>query len=313
MSAWKLHLYLRPLFCLVKIPALTSLFLIIGFFAIAQPEEYLLYQDENIPLNKGCSLIEKTDSTKEGRPSRIRNIQTPRMAYWKSIKSNTKKLALLVIPGGGYSYVSYENEGRKIAERFQNEGFDVDVLKYRLPNALCQNNPAWVPLTDAMTALELIQNRGYEKVGVIGFSAGGHLAASLATLYDKNPFKAAITPPSYCCLLYPVISFKAFHHTGSRKHLLGKDTSEAMLQQFSLESQINTKTPPVLLIHSADDQTVDYQNSEIFFSNLLKKKIHAEIHLFPFGGHGYGLGKTERPEAPEWIELATDFFDRFYR
>jgi acetyl esterase/lipase len=297
----------------VKIRSLTFLFILVSFVSIAQPEEYPLYPDGNIPLNKVCSLFEKTDSTKEGRPSKIRSIQNPRMAYWKSFKPNPKKLALLVIPGGGYSFVSYENEGRKVAERFQNEGYDVYVLKYRLPNPMCQNNSAWVPLTDAMTALELIQNRGYEKVGVIGFSAGGHLAASLATLYDKNPFRAAVKPPSYCCLLYPVISFKEFHHTGSRKNLLGKDTSEAMLQQFSLENQINTKTPPTLLIHSADDQTVDYQNSEIFFSKLLKKKIHAEIHLFPFGGHGYGLGKTERPEAPEWLELATDFFDRFYK
>ena len=277
----------------------------------SQPEEYLLYPDGIFPLSKPCSVKEKTDSTNEGRPGRIRNIQIPGMVYWKSFKPNPKKLALLVIPGGGYSFVSFENEGRKIAERFQNEGYDVYVLKYRLPNAQCQTNMAWVPLTDAMTALELVQNRGYEKVGVIGFSAGGHLAASLSTLFDKNPYKTAVKPPSYCCLLYPVISFSRFPHLGSYKNLLGKDTTAEFVEQFSIEKQISTKTPPTLLIHSADDQSVDYQNSEIYFQSLLKKKVHAEIHLFPFGGHGYGLGKSERSEAPNWVELATDFFERF--
>jgi acetyl esterase/lipase len=277
----------------------------------SQPEDFLLYPDGNIPLNKNCSSIPKIDSTKEGRPSRLKNIQIPKMTYWKTFKPRPKKTALLVIPGGSYAFVSYENEGRKVAERFQNEGFDVFVLKYRLPNPDCQKSAPWVPLTDAMTALELIQKLGYEKVGVTGFSAGGHLASNLATLFNNNPFKTAVKPPNFACLVYPVISFKESVHVDSKRNLLGKDTSQSMVDLFSSELQISKDTPPTLLIHSADDQSVSYQNSEIFFENLLKKKVHSEIHLFPFGGHGFGLGRVERAEAPEWVHLALDFFERF--
>jgi len=288
-----------------------GIFLILNSNLIAQTEEIYLYPDGTIPLNKKCAEVEKNDSTKEGRVGRIKNIQVPRMTFWRSLKPTKKRTALLVIPGGAYLFVSFENEGRKVAERFNNEGFDVFVLKYRLPNAKCQENQAWVPLTDAMTALDLIQQRGYEKVGVVGFSAGGHLAASLSVLYDKNPFYKAVKPPAYSCLMYPVISFKNFVHIGSRNHLLGRDTTEKMIQQFSLENQITSQTPPTLLIHSADDQAVLYQNSELYFQSLLKNKVHAEIHIFPFGGHGFGLGRSEREKAPEWVPLAIDFFNRF--
>jgi acetyl esterase/lipase len=279
--------------------------------AMAQPEVIALYPDGKIPLSKACNTKEVIDTTKEGRVGRIKNVTRPEIFFWKSQKPGARRTALLLLPGGGYSFVSYDNEGRRMAERLQSEGFDIFVLKYRLPNSECQTEKTWAPLTDAMAALDYVKKRGYDNVGLMGFSAGGHLGASLITLFDKNPHYPAVSPPDFACLVYPVINLKEYKHTGSRKNLLGADTTEAMMKQFSLEQQVSQATPPTLLIHSIDDQSVPYQNSELFFQSLLKHKVHAEIHLFPFGGHGFGLGKSVRPEAPEWIPLAVDFFERF--
>lgn len=280
------------------------------YSGMAQPEVFSIYPSGKSLLSKSCLAQEKIDTAEEGRPRYIHQVTEPSLAFYKTFKPNPKKTALMVLPGGGYGIISIENEGRKIAERFQSEGFDVYVLKYRTPSADCQTEKQWAPLTDAMVALDLIRKRGHEKVGVIGFSAGGHLGAQLATLFESNPHVPANLPPDFCCLVYPVISMKENPHEGSKRNLL-PDSSKKWVDQFSCEKQIQAKTPPVLLIHSIDDEVVSYQHSELFFSALLRKKIHAEIHLFPFGGHAFGLGKSYKPNAPEWIHLAVDFFNQF--
>jgi acetyl esterase/lipase len=294
----------------VKFLFLFSLLIQLTINSLAQHDEINLYPNGKIILNSPCGAKEKIDTTDEGRPRYIHKVTEPKLWFYKTFKPNPKKVALLVLPGGGFGMVSIENEGRKVAERFQSEGFDIYVLKYRTPSSECQTEKQWAPLSDAMTALELIRKQGYEKIGVVGFSAGGHLGAQLATLFDSNPHVPAISPPDFCCLVYPVISMKESPHEGSRRNLL-PDTSKKWVELFSCEKQINAKTPPVLLIHSIDDEVVSYQHSELFFSSLLKKKVHAEIHLFPFGGHAFGIGKSYKPESPEWINLAVDFFNQF--
>ena len=291
-----------------------SILLFIGLLSIAQaqPEVVGVYPGGKVLLAKACALKEKVDTATSGRPLFFSKVTLPEMHYYKTYKPNPRRTAILVIAGGSYQFVSIDNEGRKVAERLQSEGYDVYVLKYRPPLADCQTEPSWVPLTDAMAAIDVIRKRGHERVGVMGFSAGGHLAASLSTLYNQNPHFQAIAPPDFCCLVYPVISMEENQHKATLKNLLQADsTSKAKLALFSLNQQVNPKTPPTLLIHSVDDEVVPYQQSELYFESLLKNKVHAEIHLFPLGGHGYGLGKTERPEAPEWINLAIDFFERF--
>lgn len=279
---------------------------------MAQPEIIPLFK-ETVPLNIACNQSESADSTKEGRPSHYRKVQSPRLCIWKSMKPGKKNKAVLVIPGGGYQFVSFENEGRRIAERFQNEGYDVFVLIYRLPSAICQKEPMWAPLTDAMEALKQVQEQGYETVAVLGFSAGGHLAATLCTLFDKNPYHSPVKPPDLACLVYPVISMEEWTHKGSRKNLLGKDTTKSNLELFSPHLQVSAKTPPILLVHSIDDQSVPYQNSELLFKAMLEKKVHASLYLYPTGGHGYGIGRITRPEAPDWIPSCLDFFEQYAR
>lgn len=277
---------------------------------MAQPDTINIYPKDKIPLAKSCSLKEKIDTTDEGRPRYIHNVTEPQIYYFKTFKANPNNTALLILPGGGYGIISIENEGRKVAERFNSEGFDVYVLKYRTPNPACQVERQWAPLTDAMTALELIRKLGHETVGVIGFSAGGHLGATLGTLFDKNPHHPPIKPPDFSCLVYPVISMSEFPHVGSRSKLFA-DTSRQWVDLFSAEKNITATSPPTLLIHATDDEAVPYQHSELFFGAMVKKKVHAEIHLFPYGGHAFGIGKSYKPESPEWIQLAIDFIQQF--
>ncbi len=288
------------------------LFLISAFSsALAQTEILPIYPDGKIPLNKNCGVAEKVDTTTGGHPNHIRNVRKPEIWYWKSMKPHKKRVAVLIIPGGGYEFLSVENEGRKVAEKVLNEGYDAFVLKHRLPDETCMESPAWVPLTDAMAGLQKIRSYGYEKIGVIGFSAGGHVAGSLITLFDKNPHFPAVTPPDFACLVYPVISFSESVDMDSRKRLIGSDTTNPLVKQFSLENQVSPKTPPAILVHSVDDQAVSYINSELFFQAALKQKVHAEIHLYPSGGHGFGIGKVDHHETPDWMPLTMFFFDRY--
>ena len=291
---------------------LTLLAILVGgnLFCYAQPEILPLYPDGKIPLSKPCNLVEIFDTTTDGRPNFYKNITSPSLYYWKTYKPNPNRNAVLVIPGGSYSFVSMENEGRKVAERLASEGFEVFVLKYRLPISTCMEHKEWVPLTDAMQALNRIRKLGFLNVGVIGFSAGGHLAGSLALLSKQNPYSVPIDPPKYVCLLYPVISFINFPSLSSKKNLLGENPTDSLVKQFSLEKQVLSKGSPILIIHSIDDETISYLHSELLFGELIKQKSHSEIHLFPLGGHGYGIGSVEQKDAPNWLPLFQDFANR---
>lgn len=275
----------------------------------AQSLRMPLYPDKKIPLSVPCSLSLKTDTSKDGKPARLKHVIEPELVFFPATASDSIKKAIMLIPGGGYGFVSFLNEGKNMAESFTSQGYDVYVLIYRLPLQACQENFSWVPLTDAMKGLKIIRQNNYRKIGVIGFSAGGHLAASLCNLSSKNPFSNPIAPPDFAALIYPVISFSEHVHVGSRNALLGADTASIQaVKLFSLENSVSEKTPPTFLIHSIDDKSVPMQNSQLYFNALMKHKVLCEQHLFPFGGHGFGVGKKARKNAPDWIPLALDFF-----
>ena len=210
--------------------------------------------------------------------------------------------AVLICPGGGYHGVAIDQEGHDIARWLNGFGVAGVVLKYRSPNPApgprCQ---PYGPLRDAQCALRLLRSRAQEwrldvgRVGILGFSAGGHLAASASTLFadstESDPALACLScRPDFTVLVYPVVSFTAegVLHAGSRSNLLGAKPSEELARHFSCELQVTKETPPAFLAHTGDDG-VPVANSLLYYQALQRAGVRAELHVFPEGGHGYGM------------------------
>jgi len=225
-------------------------------------------------------------------------------------KSKATGAAVIIIPGGGYGLVAYTHEGIDIASAFNKMGVAAFILKYRLPSVKTMVDMSIGPLQDAQQAIKTVRMRAGEwgvdssKVGVIGFSAGGHLASTAGTHFSKAVIenKEHIDlRPDYMILVYPVISLtKELMHKGSRDNLIGLNPTSELTDRFSNELQVSAKTPPTLLIHAGDDQTVTVKNSIKFYEALLKNNVPAEMHIYPKGGHGFGVHNQTTPD--KWIE-----------
>lgn len=223
---------------------------------------------------------------------------------------NPTKTAVIVTPGGGYQHLSMEKEGSLVAQWLNAQGVTAFVLKYRLGPKY--HNP--VELGDALRAIRTVRSRAAEwgidkgKVGMLGFSAGGHLTASTSVLYDDGlPTGDAIdkesSRPDFVVLCYPVIRLDApYMHSGSRKMLLGDTPDEALVEKMSLTALVNADTPPAFLYTTTDDKTVPVMNSVLWYSALVKNGIPAELHAFQHGTHGSGLGQFD-PALKEWPTL----------
>lgn len=224
--------------------------------------------------------------------------------------------AVLVIPGGGYSRVVMEHEGDSIALAFNKIGVSAFVLKYRLPSDSIMVDKTIGPLQDAQSALVMIRKNAKQwnidpvKVGVIGFSAGGHLASTLGTHFDKPAIqdKENISlRPDFMALIYPVITFGPFAHAGSRENLIGKNPPQQLIDLYSNEKQVTNQTPPTFLVHAEDDKTVPVQNTLMFYDALVQNKVKAEMHIFQAGGHGFGLNNTTTKE--KWFDMLKDWLE----
>jgi acetyl esterase/lipase len=209
--------------------------------------------------------------------------------------------AVLVIPGGGYGFLSYDNEGLEQAAWLNARGVTAFILQYRLP-AEGWNDRALVPLQDAQRAMRTIRAGATRfgidpaRVATLGFSAGGHLAGSLAAR------------PDYAGLIYPVVSLEApFTHGGSRDSLLGKDAPVALRHAASVETRVTATTPPIFLAHAADDDLVPVANSIALFTALHAAARPAELHVFEGGGHGFGTRLSPSKPASKWPELFMAF------
>lgn len=220
------------------------------------------------------------------------DISEPRMYAYPSSKENNCGTAVLICPGGGYSGVSAVKEGAEIAKWFNELGVSAFVLYYRMPNGHYE-----IPLKDAQTALSIIHKRAREwkinkkKIGIMGFSAGGHLASTVGT-----HFKTKAERPAFMLLAYPVVTMnKDLTHKGSRDNLLGKNPSDELVKLYSNELQVNKQTPPTFIIHAQDDGAVPIANSENLLEALQKNKVPAKLVTYDEGGHGFGMRKKGIP------------------
>ena len=248
--------------------------------------------------------IEKAETSRDAEF--IIDISNPRMYYHPAPKEKSTGTAVLICPGGGYGGIAQIKEGSEIAAWFNDLGVAAFVLYYRMPNG----HPA-IPLKDAQTALAIIKARAKQwginknKVGVMGFSAGGHLAATVGT-----HFKTKKERPAFMILAYPVISMQPnITHGGSRQSLLGPNPSADLNDLYSNELQVTKKTPPTFLLHARDDGGVPMANSVNFERALIEKNVSCELHLFDKGGHGFGMRKQNLP-ADNWPNLLKNWLSK---
>ncbi len=262
-----------------------------------------------IPKSKDCGTENKTQVNQWGQEVYTK-VNHPTLTIYKATESTTNQTAVLILPGGGYTILAAKHEGHDIAKAFNSIGVTAFVLKYRLPNDTCMFNKEWVPFIDAQAAMKYIRdNAGMyginpDKIGVIGFSAGGHLASTLATQYQLNLNDLASRTnarPNFAILAYPVISMEdGIGHEGSRIKLIGKDAEAATRDQFSAHLQVSRFTPPTFLFHAKDDSTVPVENSLQMKAALDAQKVPAELLLMEKGGHGFGLNNQHEPT--DWFK-----------
>jgi acetyl esterase/lipase len=225
---------------------------------------------------------------------------------------NNTGTAVVICPGGSYYGLSFINEGSQIAKWLNSIGITAFVLKYRLPDDVIMKNKSIAPLQDGQQTMRIVRNHAKEwgidphKIGIIGFSAGGHLASSVSTHFSEKVYSTSDTTsarPDFSLLVYPVISMDStITHMGSRVNLLGNNPKQELLKHFSNELQVTEKTPPTFMVHSIDDGAVPVQNSINYALALREHNVPCELHIYEHGGHGYGLsawGGTQSgwPEA----------------
>ena len=228
---------------------------------------------------------------------------TPKLTIYLPQKDKATGAAIVICPGGGYGHLAMDHEGHQIGAWLNSFGVAGFILQYRHRNSGSgYGHPA--PLQDAQRAIRTVRSRAAEwgvkpdRIGILGFSAGGHLASTGVTHFNDKVYKArdvidkASARPDFGVLVYPVISFtEPFTHVGSRRNLLGKGASQALMEKFSSEKQVTPQTPPCFLISTWEDTGVPAENSIYFYLALRKAKVPAELHVFAKGPHGFGLGK----------------------
>lgn len=262
---------------------------------------------------ENSSVKEEIIQTERG--DRTKNVITPTLSVYLPHKEIANGTAVVICPGGGYGRLAIPEEGTAVAKWLNKFGIIAFVLKYRLPNDAIMENKSIGPLQDVQESIRIVRRNSEQwdikpnKIGVMGFSAGGHLAATASTLYNDNIYEHNNNSarPDFSILIYPVISMtEEITHVGSRQNLLGKSPDKNLIEHFSNELQVNENTPPAFLVHSADDKSVPVQNSINYFLSLKKFNIPSELHIYEKGGHGYGLAEKGESES-HWSEACVNW------
>jgi acetyl esterase/lipase len=259
-----------------------------------------LWPEGKVPNYKASGEKEKIESADIMRVSLV---QTPEMTVYLPSKKAATGQAVIICPGGGYGFLAYNWEGTDVAGFLVAKGITAIVLKSRLPNSKSNITPHLSPLMDAARAMRMVRsntarwNIKKDAIGIMGFSAGGHLASTLGTHFDNGDRAATdsierqSSRPDFMVLVYPVISVsKPIMHAGSRNNLIGAKPDSSLAKFYSNELQVTKETPPTFLVHTTDDKTVPVENSLLFYQALKDNNVPVEMHIYPTGEHGFGLG-----------------------
>ncbi len=280
---------------------------------ISQTQWLPLYET-TVPNSKPAENSERREAN---NPPFTINISVPTMAVFPAEKPNGT--AVIIFPGGGYRGTADEHEGVLVAKKLNEYGITAFVVRYRIPNDRYCLDKSVAPLQDAQHAVRYVRHYAEKwhvlknKIGVMGFSAGGHLAATTVTLFnfkaDKNDSDNTSARPDFAALIYPVISFSDENsvHASSRENLLGKLPTPEQKKFLSPELQVTAQTPPAFLVHAGDDKEVKVQNSLAFYTACHGKSVAAELHIYPKGGHGFGMDNTTTKD--KWIERFTNWIN----
>lgn len=292
----------------------TLFLLLFPFFQLSYAQEKMIPLYEGpIPNSKiaPADYAEHTDSD-----GLIRNLSHPALVPYFPEKGKSTGTAVIICPGGGYLVLPSMENTEATAKAFNKMGVTAFVLKYRMPNDKVMVDKTIGPLQDVQTAMLIVRKRAVEwgidshKIGLAGFSAGGHLASTLATHQDwtviANKENISLRP-DFMVLVYPVILFDPDIPSGVRERLIGKNASKELLDRFSNEKHVSSNTPPTFLVHSADDDTVPVKNSLDFFNALMKFKVKAGMHIFQAGEHGFGLDNPNNKD--KWMDMCQHWLE----
>ncbi len=281
------------------------IFLLITTSTFSQPQVIYVWEGPISGAIPNSNYVTVTDSNDNWIKSRM--IASPTLDYYPADPAVSNGTSVIVCPGGGYWGVAIDHEGKKVAQWFNALGITAFVLKYRLPSDDIMTDKAIGPLQDAQEAIRLVRRNAKRfaidpgKIGIMGFSAGGHLASTASTHFNEKVYTPSDTisaRPDFSILIYPVISMDlSITHRGSRDNLLGKTPVKEQVDRFSNELQVGKQTPPAFLVHSLDDDVVPVENSIRYALAMRQQKNACELHIYEKGGHGYGLGRSEGTES----------------
>jgi acetyl esterase/lipase len=293
-----------------RIAVIIALALGSQFSTMGQDLKLPLYTN-TIPNSKASKAVEKLETKYEGAVSAV---TVPEISVYLPTTKFSTGQAIVICPGGGYWIESMTLEGRDIARYLSSIGVTAVVLKYRLPMPETCVDQHKVPLMDAQRAIRMVRANSVkwgvnpQKVGVMGFSAGGHLASTVGTHFDDgdksstDSVERISSRPDFMVLIYPVISMAdSITHKGSRRLLLGDKPSSELVKLYSNELQVKENTPPTFIVHANDDSVVPVENAILMYEALHKKKVPCEIHILSEGEHGFGLG-VNKDHVGFWTE-----------
>jgi acetyl esterase/lipase len=277
-----------------------------------------------IPLYDGVIPNSKPEPDKENSRYEgdsiliVSRVSRPSLTLFLPPKEKATGVAVIICPGGGYTNLAMGYEGTDVALHFNQSGIAAFVLKYRIPDTSTMVNKKIGPLQDAQRAIQLVRSRAKEwnidpaRIGIMGFSAGGHLAATAGTHFQKNyisnPNQISLRP-DFMILIYPVISFrKPIAHMGSANNLVGPDPSPESLAEFSNEEHVTRQTPPAFLVHAKDDDAVPFENSALFVKACELHHVPVEVYYYEKGGHGFGM--TNRTSTRLWMDFCIGWLEK---